>query len=117
MVLIHKVLAVEMEHEREGKVKPDKLSEEERKPFIRLSIDKEIDEEKKEAEIMYWFRIGSLMVEGLTMEQAREKMYQDLVNKGDLKKAEVMRQFQDKIHPLQSNNPSPPAPPSPSTPT
>jgi hypothetical protein len=99
MKLIHTVLAVDLENERKGMVKPDKLSEEERDALIKYGIKSEM----KQAEIKYWIRIGCLTVQGLTIEQAREKMYQDLVKKGDLKIAEAMRQFQDQVHPLKTD--------------
>jgi hypothetical protein len=45
-------------------------------------------------------------------EKAREKMYQDLLKKGDLKTAKAMRQFQDKVHPLETKGlEEPPASP------
>jgi hypothetical protein len=60
--------------------------------------------------------MAELMGEGLTLEQAREKVYQDLLKKGDLERAKMMRAFQDVVHPLkpgdQTPPPSPPQPPS-----
>ena len=66
----------------------------------------------KSAEILYWFRLGVLMAGGLSEAQAREKIYQDLIDKGDLKAAKAMREFQNKVHPLKTNDPT--SPPSPS---
>jgi hypothetical protein len=105
MGFVHKVLAADMENERKGQVKTDRLSEEEREAIIRLGVEAEMEK----AEIWYWFRIGSLKAEGLTPEQAREKMYQDLLEKGDLKVAKMMREFQDKVHPLNAGDQAPPA--------
>jgi hypothetical protein len=48
------------------------------------------------------------MVEGKTVEQGREKVYQDLLDKGDIEGAKSMRKYQDIIHPLKNNN-QPPA--------
>ena len=47
------------------------------------------------------------MVEGKTMEQGREKIYQDLLDKGDIEGAKMMREYQDRIHPLKNNNQPP----------
>jgi len=58
----------------------------------------------KKSEITYWLRIGALMAAGLTREKAREKMYQDLLEKGDLKGAKMVRVFQDKVHLLKTND-------------
>jgi hypothetical protein len=113
MALYHKILAVDMENERKGRIKPDTFSEEERNAIIRLGEKFEM----KKVEIWYWYRIGSLMAEGLTTEQAREKVYQYLIEKGDLKGAKALRAFQDRVHPLKTNDQipplSPPQPPSP----
>jgi len=107
MALFHQVLAADMENERKGRVKPDKFSEEEQNAIIRFAIDSE----REKTEIVYWLRIGVLMAEGLTKEQAREKMYQDLLDKGDLKRAKILREFQDKVHPLKTNDQIPPPSP------
>jgi hypothetical protein len=100
MALFHQVLAVDMENERQGRVKPDTFSEEERKAIMRLGVQQEM----KKLEMWYWFRIGALKAEGLTTEQAREKIYQDLLDKNDLKGAKILREFQDKVHPLVKND-------------
>jgi hypothetical protein len=105
MAFVRKLLAADMENERKGRVRPDKLSEEEREAIIRLGVEAEMEK----AEIWYWFRIGSLKAEGLTPEQAREKIYQDLLKRGDLKRAKLFREFQDKVHPLKAGGQSPPA--------
>ena len=59
-----------------------------------------VEAEMKKVEIIYWFRIGALKAEGLTTEQAHEKIYQDLLEKNDLKGAGMIREFQNKVHPL-----------------
>jgi hypothetical protein len=104
MSFFHQVLAKDMENERQGRVKPDKFSEEERNAIIRFAINSEM----KKTEIAYWFRIGVLMTTGLTMEQAREKMYQNLLEKGDIKKAKTLREFQDRVHPVNPDSKVPP---------
>jgi len=111
MELIHKVLAADLENEKKREVKPDKLSEKERDAIIRFAIDSEM----KKSEIAYWLRIGVLMAAGLTKEEAREKMCQDLLEKGDLNRAKILREFQDKVHPLKTNDQIPP--PSPDEPS
>jgi hypothetical protein len=112
MEFVHKVLGADMENERKGRVKPDTFSEEERDAIMRLGVEREM----KKTEISYWFRIGGLMADGLTQEEAREKLYQDLLDKGDPKVTKLMREFQDEVHPLGKNDqmppPSPPQPPS-----
>jgi hypothetical protein len=36
----------------------------------------------------------------MTEEQAREKIYRDLIEKGDIAGAKMMRRYQDYVHPL-----------------
>lgn len=105
MEFVHKVFGIDIEKERRGRVKPDRLSEEERNAIMKLGVEAEMEK----AEIWYWFRIGSLKAEGLTPEQAREKMYQDLLKRGDLKRAKLFHEFQHKVHPLKAGGQSPPA--------
>ena len=107
MPLIHKVLEIEMRKEREGRIIPNTLSAEERQIVMKL----ETAEVMKETEMVYWIRIIRLMAEGCSEEQAREKVYQDLVAKGNLKEAKLMRDLQDKVHPLKDKGQSPPASP------
>jgi hypothetical protein len=108
---VHGVLAAAAKQEREERVKPDTLSEEERTALVRYGLETQM----KKLEMWYWYRVGSLKAEGLTPEQAREKIYQDLINKGDLKEAKLLRGFQDKVHPLKTEVQSPP--PSPLSPS
>jgi hypothetical protein len=96
-----------MENERRGRVKPDRLSEEE----LGIVIKWALNTEKKKTEISYWIRIVALMAQGLTMEQAREKIYQDVLKKGDTKSAKMLREFQDRVHPLKSDSEVPLKPP------
>ena len=107
MKLTHAVLAADMENERKGRVKPDRLSEEERDALIKYGIESE----KRKTEISYWLRIGCFMAGGLTEEQAREKIYQDLLITNP-QAAKVMCEFQDKVHPVQPDGGiAPPSPP------
>ncbi len=99
MTIIHKVLAADIENERKGMVKPDKLTAEECEALIKSGIESE----RKKTEISYWLHIGSLMAVGFTKEQARERMYEDVVGKGNPEVAKAFRQFQDKVHPLKTD--------------
>jgi hypothetical protein len=67
----------------------------------------------KKAEMAYWNKISELLAEGFTTEQAREKIYQDLINKGDIDGAKKVRDFQNKVHPLKKDNQQPPSTPKP----
>jgi hypothetical protein len=112
MKLVHAILAKEMENEREGRIKPDTLSDEERN----IAIKRGIEIEKKKTELSYWLRIGALMVQGLSREEAREKIYKDVLDKCDPKTVNIFREFQNKIDPIKINDhlppPSPLQPPS-----
>jgi hypothetical protein len=109
MKFIHEIMAVDLEKERQGRVKPDRLSEEERNTAIKWGIEAEA----RKAQMWYWFQIGTLKAHGLTVEQARDKMYQDLIDKGNLKAAKLMRELQDRIHPLKNRGQPPPSSPPP----
>jgi hypothetical protein len=100
MPLIHKMLAVELEQEQKEGIKPDTLSKEERDTVMRMEMKKIF----RETQTIYWARIVRLMAEGNTEEQAREKIYQDVLAKGDPDQARKMREFQDKVHPLEKGN-------------
>ncbi len=56
-------------------------------------------------ETAYWQMIGLLMSTGLTAEEAREKLYQILLAKGDLEKAQNLRVYQDRVHPVKPADP------------
>jgi hypothetical protein len=107
MEILHKVLAKDMENEKQGQIKPDEYSKEEQDVIIQCAIKSEF----KKAQNAYWFRIGVLMATGLTKEEAREKIYQDLLQKGDSKKAKMLREFQDRVHPLKTDSQEPPKSP------
>ncbi len=113
LALIHRILEIDLESECRGRVKPDRLSTEERDILIRDGIKKAT----RKMEASYWLRIGELMVEGLTKEQAREELYQDVLGKGDLKVAKSFREFQNTVHPPKVGDQSLPSvtPPSPAS--
>ncbi|MFC2038367.1 hypothetical protein ACFLUG_01155 [Chloroflexota bacterium] len=104
-----KILEVAAEQEQEGRPKRDKLTEDEVKDAIRYGLESKMESTIRDAEKTYWHRIGLLMAEGLTLKQAREKVHQDLLDKGDLEGAKMIRQFQDKIHPMKSGDQDSPA--------
>jgi len=114
MVFIRRVLEAAVQVEIEGRPKREKLTEEEKKAAIRYGLEATVESTIREFETQYWIRIGDLMAEGLTLEQAREKIHQDLLDKGDVEGAEMMRSYQDIFHPLKTNDQDPP--PSPSQP-
>jgi len=98
-----KLIEVDVENEKQERVKPDRLSDEERNVILKWGQPSAA----KKLERIYWSRIAELMVEGKTVEQGREKIYQDLLEKGDIEGAKSMRKYQDIIHPLKNNNPPP----------
>jgi 16S rRNA G966 N2-methylase RsmD len=58
-------------------------------------------------EIKKWLRIGVLEATGLT-EEAREKLYRDLLEKDDIKGAKMLCEFQDRVHPVKPDSKVPP---------
>jgi transposase len=111
IAFMRRILEASAENERQGRVKPDRLSDEERDAILRGGLESLV----RGLERTYWLRMAGLMAEGFTLDQAREKVYQDLLEKGDLKGAKMMREYQDVIHPLKPGDqlppPSPPQPP------
>jgi hypothetical protein len=100
--------------EQQGRPKRDRLTNDERNTIIRWRLESKM----RSLETQYWLRISELRAEGLTMEQAREKIYQDLVDKGDVEGARMMHTYQNRIHPPKADNPEAPTsspPPSSST--
>jgi hypothetical protein len=90
-----KLIEADVENEKRGRVKPDRLSDEERNVILKWGQQSAA----KKLERTYWLRIAELMVEGKTVEQGREK--------GDIEGAKSMRRYQNIIHPLKNNNPNP----------
>ena len=45
--------------------------------------------------------IAKMMKQGLTAEEAREKIYQDLLKTGDPGLAEALRNYQNQVHPVE----------------
>jgi hypothetical protein len=99
LAFAHLIIETAAKEDNEGRVKPDQLSPEERNAVIKMAAQSEL----KKVEVIYWISIVTMMTDGLTMEQARDKLYQDLVDKGDLKGAKMMREFQDRIHPIKTD--------------
>jgi hypothetical protein len=98
-----KIIEADVENEKQGRVKPDRLSDEERNVILKWGQQSAT----KKLERTYWLRIAELMVEGKTVEQGKEKIYQDLLDNGDIAGAKSMRKYQDIIHPLKNNNANP----------
>jgi hypothetical protein len=102
---IRAILAADVERERQTGLKPERLSPEERDAIRRWPIQKAI----REIEVLYWANISNLVAGRLTEGQAREKIYQDLIDKGDIEGATMIRQFQNAVHPLKTGaKPKPP---------
>jgi hypothetical protein len=93
---MRRIIQADVENERLKRVPPDRLSPEEREVVRRWGFDRA----KKKLEVDYWLKIGELMAGGMTEEQAREKIYRDLIEKGDIAGAKMMRRYQDYVHPL-----------------
>ena len=53
-----------------------------------------------EAELSYWLRKMELVKEGLTPEQARQRLTELLTDGYDIDRAQKMKAFQDKIDPV-----------------
>jgi len=113
IAFVRRILEASEENERQGRVQPERLSVEERDIILKWGVQRAI----KRVEAMYWLRISELMAEGFTLEQAREKIYQDLLEKGDLEAAKALRAYQDIIHPLKTGNRQPPPATEPPSPT
>ncbi len=112
IVLLRQVLQAIIEAEQRKRPKRERLSDEERNAILRFGLESKM----RDLEKTYWIRITELTSDGLTIEQARKKIYQDLLDKGDLKGARMMRAYQDMIHPLKGNSQaSPTSPPQPSS--
>ena len=68
-----------------------------------------MDVARRKAEKKYWKIMGELVAGGMTLDQARDKMYQDLIGAGEVKAADELRRYQDIIHPVMKQRQSPPA--------
>ena len=101
MVLAHRILAVDLDRER---VVPDTFTPEERERAARLRLSKS----RRELKVAYWDRLRMLMNQGLTHEQAREQIYQLLIDKQDIQGANVARNFLEEVDPLMPNDSKPP---------
>lgn len=107
MKFVHSILATDMENEQRGRVKLDTLSEEERNALIRYGEESQM----KRTEVWYWLVIGILKASGFTPEQAHETIYKTLLEKGDLKGAKMISEFQNNVYPLGKNVQVPPLSP------
>ena len=104
---MRRIIQADVENERRNRVPPDRLSPEEREVVRRWGFDRA----KKKLEVDYSLRIGEIMAGGMTEQQAREKMYRDLIEKGDIEGAKMMRRYQDYVHPLGGDGTRPKASP------
>ena len=108
ITITHRVLEAAAEQERQGRPQLDRLTEEERNAILWSAVKLK----KKRTEVEYWANVALMMVgDNLTLDQAREKMYQDLLTKGDIEGARMLRAFQDEVHPLKPGNQPPTANP------
>jgi hypothetical protein len=99
------VLDAAAESDHEGRPRRDRLTNEERAAVIRIAMETKEKQQLKNLEIDYWIGIARVMDEGkLTMEQAEEKIVEDLIDKGDMKGADIMCRYQDFIHNRKSAN-------------
>jgi len=108
IAITHRVLEAAAEQERQGRVQLDRLTEEERNAILWSAVILK----KKRTESEYWANVALMMVnDSLTLDQAREKMYQDLLTRGDIEGARMLRAFQDEVHPQKPGNRPPTAKP------
>jgi len=113
VAFLRAILDGEAERERRGRVQPDELSPEERRKLIEAGERSARRSMVRTVQKAYWFTIGELTALGLTEEQARDKLYQELIAQGETKAAEALRAFQDVIHPLKPPGSPPPESPQP----
>ncbi|HEY95180.1 MAG TPA: hypothetical protein G4O15_09625 [Dehalococcoidia bacterium] len=82
--------------ERQKRTQPDPL-------LIRRAqteINQILAAKLEEAKSSYWWRKAELVKEGLTPEQAREKLTELLTDGYDMNRTQTMKAFQDKIDPI-----------------
>jgi hypothetical protein len=97
LIRVRSLLETLAENEANGQTDRGKLTDEEINAVLKMQQARYI----KSIETKYWIGIATLMQDGISMEEAREKMYQDFLNKGDEKGAKELRAYQDKVHPLK----------------
>ena len=100
MTLLRQIMEADLKNEEKNRVKPYVLTPQERNIISKWMVDAEI----KETKMWYWFKILNLQADGYTEEGAREKVYQDILAKGNPKAAKLMREFQEITHPLKDKN-------------
>jgi hypothetical protein len=104
MAVVHKIIDADLRVEQNSAVKPDRLSADD----VNVVVEWKLNSLMKTLEISYWENIATLTSTGLTKDQAREKMVQDLIDKGDLAGAKARRAYQKIVHPVKSLNQTPP---------
>jgi hypothetical protein len=113
IAFFRQIMEADLVIEQSGRVQPERLSAKERDTILQWGRQSAV----KQVEMMYWIRISLIVAEGNTIEQAREKIYQDLLKNGDIEGAKALRAYQDIVHPSKTGNqqpsptPKPPAPP------
>ncbi len=94
------VIEADARIEQQGRPRGGRLTEEERNAIIKWKLESKA----RNLEKQYFLRVAELMAEGLTQEQAEGKIVKDLIDKGDIKGADIMRRYQDFIHNRKSAN-------------
>jgi len=97
--------------EQEGRVKRDRLTDAEVNSIIKYGLEAKRESDMRFVEKLYWICVAGEMDHDLTKEQAREKIYQDLLGEDNTEGAKAMRSFQDIIHPLKDDDQVPPPSP------
>jgi hypothetical protein len=97
VAIIRTVLESALKNERR-RIQPDRLSQEEVDQIIRMAPS----EAARAEERRYWRLIGSMMKGGLTAAEAGERLYQGVLKNGDPGTADKLRQFQVRVHALDS---------------
>lgn len=92
MLILRRVIEADMKNEQEGRVKPERLSDQERETIIKWGKRKT----EKESEILYNLFIGASTAWGHTQEEVYETIHQHFINIGNLQGAELIRQFHDR---------------------
>ncbi len=106
--VMRQILEAADKAEQEGRVQPERLTNKEINDIFKYGLEAKMKLELRGVETQYWYRIAELMGTGLSKVQARDKMYQDLLDKGDLEGAKTLRRYQDMIHPMKPGKQNPP---------
>jgi hypothetical protein len=92
---VYKIMVREIENEKRDGIKQGGLSVEEGDS----TMNPEINQAVRQAEIIYLEEMTSLIDKGSTPEQAHQKIYLRVILKGNLKGAGMMQRFYDKFFP------------------